>query len=170
MKYKFGDIFEIKTNKGLAYIQYVNEYTDPPYYGSLIRILDGIFSERPTSFADLVSKSELFYCFAPLMYKNQQKYFKKIGNEPVPKKFKTFPPFRMAGLNRDWDTGIVNDDWWIWENGVETKVGPINDRIKKIENLGATNLKAVKNAIERGYLPEKSIQILGKAKGINIED
>lgn len=166
MKYQFGDVFEVKTSKGLSYFQYVNKSDK---YGDLIRVLSGYFQARPKDFAPIVTKTELFYAFVPLHYKNQQQYFEKIGNANVPKEFKKIPPFRMAGLNRDHKTKIIKD-WWLWKDGKQIHIGTINDQLKKLENLGTMNLKSVVNAFEREYIPEKDIEVLGKDRGISIED
>lgn len=169
MKYSFGDIFEVKTSKGLSYFQYVNKYNKPPYYGDLIRILDGYFKIRPKDFTSISIKKELFYGFVPLNYKSQRKYYEKVGEAKVPEEFKIIPPFRMAGLNRDIKTKIVGD-WWLWENGKENHIGPINERLKKLTNLGTMNLKAIVNIFDRGYTPEQDVDLLGIKRGISIED
>ena len=63
MRPRLGDVIEIETPKGLAYAQYTHEHRDPPRYGSLLRILPGIYSQRPSDFAALVAEEERFSVF-----------------------------------------------------------------------------------------------------------
>ncbi len=60
---KLGDIFEITTPKGNAYLHYV--YKDIEL-GELIRVLPGLYSKRPTSVEKLAISRELYYIFLPL--------------------------------------------------------------------------------------------------------
>ena len=45
---KIGDVIEIPTSKGLAYVQYTHYHQAPPVYGSLIRVLKGFYKARPS--------------------------------------------------------------------------------------------------------------------------
>lgn len=45
-KKRIGDVIEIRTSKGLAYVQYTHEYSKPPKWGSLVRILQGFYEKR----------------------------------------------------------------------------------------------------------------------------
>ncbi|BDA78463.1 hypothetical protein LPTSP3_g13930 [Leptospira kobayashii] len=45
-KIKIGDIFEINTSKGNAYLHYI--YQDKSV-GDLIRVLPGLYSDRPSN-------------------------------------------------------------------------------------------------------------------------
>jgi hypothetical protein len=38
---KIGDIVEIETSDGLAYVQFTAKHTTPPVFGELVRVLPG---------------------------------------------------------------------------------------------------------------------------------
>jgi hypothetical protein len=48
-KIKIGDIAEIKTAAGLAYVQYTHDSED---MGQIVRVLPGLYASRPTDFAE----------------------------------------------------------------------------------------------------------------------
>ena len=53
---KIGDVIEIPTSKGFAYVQYTHYHKDPPVYGSLIRVLQEFYKTRPSEqeFSEIV--------------------------------------------------------------------------------------------------------------------
>lgn len=55
-----GDIVEIRTPRGLAYAQYTHE---PPQFGSLIRVLPGLYESRPSDPARLAREQHLWVTF-----------------------------------------------------------------------------------------------------------
>lgn len=77
---KVGDIFEINTPKGKAYLHYI--YKDQKI-GDLIRILPGLYSERPISFDKLASSKEKFMVFFPLSAANKQKIVEHVSHYPA---------------------------------------------------------------------------------------
>lgn len=64
-KAKIGDICEIATPAGLAYVQYTH---DGRGMGQLVRVLPGLFSTRPTDFAELSQQKERYFAFYTLSY------------------------------------------------------------------------------------------------------
>src|SRR5438128_2111977 len=60
-----GDICEIKTPRGLGYVQYTH---DGKHRGDVVRVLPGLFSIRPTDFAELAKQRELYFIFYTLKY------------------------------------------------------------------------------------------------------
>lgn len=77
---KLGDIFEIKTAKGYAYLHFVFKDKET---GDLVRVLSGLHKERPTKFDDLVGQQEQFMVFFPLSVANRKKIVECVGNHPV---------------------------------------------------------------------------------------
>jgi hypothetical protein len=63
---QIGDVIEIETPAGLGYAQYTHEHREPPRFGSLLRVLPGIFAERPSDFKPLLVQDERFSIFFPL--------------------------------------------------------------------------------------------------------
>lgn len=75
-KIKVGDVFEINTPKGKAYLHYI--YKDKTT-GDLIRVLPGLHSDRPANFDTLVGSKERYMVFFPLTAANKQKIVEQIG-------------------------------------------------------------------------------------------
>ena len=63
---RFGDIIEINTAKGFAYALYTHKHTDPPRWGSVLRIIPGVFLTRPEAFQRLIELEPQFITFFPL--------------------------------------------------------------------------------------------------------
>jgi hypothetical protein len=80
IKIKIGDIFEINTPKGKAYLHYI--YKDRTM-GDLVRVLPGLYSERPNTFDKLASLKERYMIFFPVSVANKQKIIERIGSYPA---------------------------------------------------------------------------------------
>lgn len=72
-----GDVFEISTPEGKAYLHYV--YKDKTV-GELVRVLPGLYPERPEDLDNIVSKDELYVVFFPLSYANKRRIVERVGN------------------------------------------------------------------------------------------
>lgn len=75
-KNKIGDIFEINTPKGKAYLHYI--YKDS-VIGELVRVLQGLYSDRPTNFDQLAASKERYIISFPLSAAIKQKIVKPVG-------------------------------------------------------------------------------------------
>ncbi len=75
-KIKEGDIFEIKTSRGRAYLHYI--YLDTTGI-ELIRILPGRYEDRPVNFDTLATKPEKYMVSFPLAAANRRKIVEKVG-------------------------------------------------------------------------------------------
>jgi len=73
-KIKIGDIFEINTPKGKAYLHYI--YSDKTL-GELIRVLNGLYTERPENF-DKIALNERYMLFFPLKVACNRKIVEKV--------------------------------------------------------------------------------------------
>ncbi len=89
---KIGDIAEIKTPRGLAYIQYTHA---SEHAGELIRVLPGLYTSRPASFFELASQKELYFIFYPLTYALRAKQTEIVSNQPVPEWARNEPIMRQ---------------------------------------------------------------------------
>ena len=78
---RIGDVAEVKTPRGLAFIQYTHDAKDE---GSLVRVLPGLHSSRPPDFKALVRERELYFIFYPLQYAVRTKQAEIVSNQPVP--------------------------------------------------------------------------------------
>ena len=119
---RIGDVFEIRTPRGLAYAQYINEHSAPPRYGSLIRILSGFYDERPETFDILVQQPHVFMVFFPLNVAIRQNVVQRVASAPVPRDLREFPVFRCGVTNQV--TRRIHD-WWLWDGKKEWRVGTL---------------------------------------------
>src|SRR5215475_4946996 len=79
---KFGDILEIETPKGLAYVQYTHE--DPGGMGSLIRVLPGLHQGRPANFATVASQKEAYCTFYTMRHALRKRLAQIVSHQPIP--------------------------------------------------------------------------------------
>lgn len=124
---KIGDVYEIKTSKGLAYFQYTHEYTKPPKWGSLIRVLDGFYQERPSmeEIYSIVNKNHRFqtFCFLKAAIKEREVEF--IENIDIPEEFKKFPIFKNTNTHPKGDQKEAI--WSLWDGEKSWRVGKLSE-------------------------------------------
>ena len=147
---KIGDIVEIKTSSGLAYVQYTANHTMPPVFGQLVRVLPGLHNTRPSDFSALAQKKENYFVFTPLGLACRRKQGTIVGNEPVPDWAQGIPLMRMA--NR-FDENGKGHDWYLWD-GIET--WPATGTPQDLNNLSIAAIWGHDVLIERlaeGWLP-----------------
>ena len=90
---QIGDVYEIETPAGLAYIQYTH---DGGNMGALVRVLPGLFSARP-DVAALSLETEMYFVYFTLKYALRDGLVKLVSNEPVPELATQFPIMRKQG-------------------------------------------------------------------------
>jgi hypothetical protein len=93
-KAQFGDMVEIKTPAGLAYVQYTH---DGGNMGELVRVLPGHFTARPTEFAELAKQKELYFVFYTLTYSLRKNLAEIVSHQPVPQWAQPYPLMRWPG-------------------------------------------------------------------------
>lgn len=75
-----GDIFELETSKGKAYLHFIHKEHN---IGELIRVLDGLYPERPSCFEELAGAAEQFMIYFPLAAAKRRKIVARVGNFPA---------------------------------------------------------------------------------------
>ncbi|WP_148226462.1 hypothetical protein [Paludibacter propionicigenes] len=78
-KIKLGDIFEIETSIGKAYLHYIHR---DKTIGDLVRVLSGLYTQRPESF-DKIINHERYMIFFPLKAAFNQKIVLKVNSYPI---------------------------------------------------------------------------------------
>jgi hypothetical protein len=91
-KPKVGDVAEIRTLRGLAYVQYT---LDGKGHGEIVRALPGVHQCRPNLDA-LVSQRELYFVFYTLAYAMRKGEVEVVCNLPVPESARSEPLMRHA--------------------------------------------------------------------------
>lgn len=130
---KIGDVFEISTPKGKAYLQYVHKHET---IGELIRILDGLYVDGCERLDELVENKELYLIHFPLGIAYKRRIVNKMGNYPLPTNFKLPRKFRDDHIIRGeficWH--IVDYDSWQRES-----VKELSEEQKKLSPWGTWN-------------------------------
>jgi Domain of unknown function (DUF4259) len=152
LRLKLGDIVEIYTSRGLAFAQYVNRHTKLPNYGTLMRILPGIFPERPLDFEPTVNAEGSYCCFWQISSDLAGGKIQIVANVAIPKQHRKMPLFKWGMLTLR--TGGVSD-WEIWNPKVR-KLRPIaqlSEEQKDFPILDFVSLEDVTMRIENGWHP-----------------
>jgi hypothetical protein len=92
IKPKIGDVAEIRTDQGLAYVHYTHHHEG---MGALVRVLPGLYPYRPNLEA-LVLERELYFVFYTLEYAIRKKQSEIVCNLPVPEWARSAPLMRHA--------------------------------------------------------------------------
>jgi|SRR5919205_731208 hypothetical protein len=113
---KLGDVVEIKTPKGLRYVQYSAKHTSHPVFGELVRVLPGLYDSRPADLPTLVLEKEDYFVFTPIGLACRRKWATIVSNDAVPGWAEGIPVMRMPNSIDDQGKG---HDWYLW-NGNDT--------------------------------------------------
>jgi len=131
-KIKVGDVFEIETSKGRAYLHYI--YGDPTIC-ELIRVLPGLYQERPGNLDEVLAKEERYMIFFPLKAAYRRNIVHKVGHVSADGYAK--PAFMRSdywvrGEFKGWH--IVDTETWKIQVVFE-----LNDEQKKLSPWGLWN-------------------------------
>jgi hypothetical protein len=147
---KIGDVIEIPTPSGFAYAQFTHKH---PKYGALIRVLQGVFQQRPANFLSLVQQSEQFVTFFPLGAACNRQIVRVVAEEPIPAGAQEFPLFRDGVRSQD---GQINT-WWLWDGEREWKIGALEPEQHCLPIRGIWNDTLLVERILSGWRHEMEI-------------
>ncbi|MEW5420295.1 hypothetical protein [Amorphus sp. 3PC139-8] len=136
-----GDIVEIETSNGLAYVQVTHNH---PSYPEVFRALPGLFQKRPDDFSLLAKREGVFVAMSPLRSAIERGSLSGefCGNQPVPKSEQTFPTFKMAIRDKQGNVAY----WWYWDGeGLRYEADADADN----ETLPAREIMSVKALVGR---------------------
>lgn len=122
---KIGDILEVKTSKGFAYIQYTHE---DPVYGEIVRVLEGIFkdAQHPDQLCILAQNPHVFVAIIPLAAVVKKKIFQVVARCDVPAFASQYPTFRTAkGAYKRYVLYDGNKKWRKEDLSSEEKAFPV---------------------------------------------
>jgi len=154
IKKKIGDVIEIPTSKGLAYVQHTHEHTAFPKWGSLIRVLQGFYKKRPSEkeLAELVKKPHRFQTFCPIYRVVNIGDWERVGNFPVPEVAQKFPIFK--GTNALPKDNQKEKIWSLWDGEKSWRVGKLSlEEQMKYPKKCIYNDTGLIHAIETGMGP-----------------
>lgn len=108
--YAPGDIVEIETPKGLAYVQLTHTH---PSYPPVVKFLKGGYKKRPDNVLSLSNKGEETVAMVPLsgVLRKLKLRHSKVGATEIPQGQRKFPTFRTP--IRDKKGQIIY--WWFWD-------------------------------------------------------
>ncbi len=107
---KIGDVFEIETSKGKAYLQYIKVAEDQNDLEK-IRIFYKLYKNTPSNINEIL-KGEYFFLSFILKEAYKQSIIKKVGNVDLPNDL-AFPHFlRTEHLFKENWWQIVNVETW----------------------------------------------------------
>jgi hypothetical protein len=155
---KIGDLFEVRTAKGLGYIQYGHrEGGGPLSKGALIRAIRGLHSQRPTDLEKLAAQPTLFWAYYPLGSALNQGLVVDLGPFLIPTEAAQFPILRSpGGIDK---SGLVHD-WNILGRDQEKRavilriVKILNDDEQRLSNAYIVSHSILVDWIEGQYRPE----------------
>jgi hypothetical protein len=140
-----GDVIEVETPGGLAYLQITH---DASPYPQVVRVLDGLHAHRPDDVAGLAPSPTVFVGLIPLAEILQRGLItgRLVTHATVPPEAQAFPVFRTP--IRDRSGAVVY--WWLWDGAGLHWCDPsdpaITDRPVR-EVIGAQDLLARLSAL-----------------------
>jgi hypothetical protein len=151
---RLGDVLEVSTPRGLAYIHYTY-FTYQPYWEA-IRVLPGFFTERPADFTTLVDSPEAFFAFYPARVAVSQGAVEIVAHHPVPPE-KAFPAVyrRTGAISRE---GRVLA-WIICEGTKETLVRELSEEQRYLPIARILMHDSLISYLVKEWRPEQDIGI-----------
>ena len=149
---RIGDVIEIPTARGLAYAQFTHKM---PVYGSLIRVVEGLWGARPQALNEVVNAPTRVFTFFPVAAALNQKVVSLAGTLPVPPQFAGFPLMRKAGLE---PLGGGRVDWWLWDGKEDQRIGALTREQRKLSIAQVMNDTILIKRIETDWHPEADVR------------
>jgi len=97
-KIRIGDIAEIVTPAGFAYVQYTH---DADTNGELVRVFSELYKVRPQDFSALAQKKESYFVFYTMDYAIRAGQATVVSNQAVPEWASNYPVMRHAAAFDD---------------------------------------------------------------------
>lgn len=168
---RIGDIAEINTPKGLAYVQYTHDGGD---MGELVRVLPGLYPVRPANLVELAQEKELYFIFYTLNYALRDGDTEIVCNQAVPEWAKSYPLMRRPG---GWDESGRTLNWLIADASKPMTIEGLRQMLNvrelnpEQERLSIYKLRphpVMVKELARGWAPERAeelrLQDLAEAK------
>ena len=141
---RIGDVLEIPTPRGLAYVQYSHRSR---VYGPLIRVLPGTFERRPRTFDELVRASERFYVFFAVGVAAHRRIVLIVAHEPVPGSARSFPLLRSSAA--------TSRGRWVYDGERWREIDLGEDEYRRLSICAAVNDTMLIERIASEWSPEQ---------------
>lgn len=157
-KSKFGDVFEIATPAGLAYVQFTH-LND--VMGHLVRVLPGLFATRPEDIGELAKQKELYFVFYPLDYAWRDNKVSFVSNQPIPEWAQPYPLMRWMGFEdengkRPWKILRASDSLTLEFHQRTPLIWRLTPEQKKLSIHCLRGHEAMLMELARGWTPERA--------------
>jgi hypothetical protein len=159
---EIGDICEIRTPAGLAYVQYTHDVGKGA--GQLVRVLPGLFAERPKDLSAVAAQKELYFIFYTLNYALRDSETEVVSHRPVPAWARPYPLMLWQAR----DAGGKPVAWKIFEastpltveNHMRTPVlHELSPEQKKLSIHILRPHPAMVGELARGWTPERAEEL-----------
>ena len=148
---RIGDVIEIPTPKGFAYAHFTHK--DPETTAPVIRVLPGLFPERPNDFSGLVQEQPRFITMFPLGAACHRRIVCVVAAEPIPAHSASFPTFRF---NMDLLSGKLLGPWSLWDGSTTRRVKTLtSEEFRQYPPNGIVNDTLLIERILSGWSHEK---------------
>jgi hypothetical protein len=158
MMVSVGDVVEIHTSNGLAYVQCSQDH---PRYGHLVRVLPGFHEATPLDLQRLVYGKESLIVFFHLHAAVKVGLFKIVASCSVPERVRDLRVFRTGF--QDQATKTVKE-WWFWDGKSEWRLRQVSNREQEIPIPEVWFPGLLVEDIENGWTPDRDLSHWGAEK------
>jgi len=161
-KPRIGDIFEVRTPAGLAYVQFTHEIGG---MGTLIRILPGLHESRPEDFGALARQEELYFTFYPLRYALRDKQVEMVSHQEVPEWARPYPMMRLewgsdaTGKTVRWKIADASVQWTLAEHQRIPVVTELTPEQKQFSVHSIWTYAGLVKRLAQGWTPEREEEL-----------
>ncbi|WP_299313207.1 hypothetical protein [uncultured Aquimarina sp.] len=148
-KIEIGNIFQLDTSKGKAYIQYVYEHES---LGEYVKVFYNLYDVEPKDFSRITKEEDFFYINFALRAAMKLNIIKKVGNIAISKDFILPSFFREEHLFKENWWQIVDTKTWHRES-----VKTLSEEQKKLSPWGMWNDTLLIENLEKGWRLENWI-------------
>jgi hypothetical protein len=155
-----GDLLEVRTPRGLAYIQFT--YSSRKPYREVIRILPGFFAARPSDFTELVNSPRAYFAFYPAGVAASQGLVEVVAEHSLPPE-RDFPVvYRRAGASNREGKVLA---WLICDGTKETLVRELSEEQRHLPIYAIWNHEALIHYLTTEWRPEQDIGLPPESRG-----
>lgn len=135
-----GDVVEIRTPKGLAYVQVTHRH---PSYPEVVRALSGLHQGRPDHPDALAAEPASFTAMIPLKgaLDRLKLQGEVVARAEIPEADRAFPTFRMPIRDKEGNVAY----WWFWDGeglSYDVELAEGQDRLPMREVMSAERFLA----------------------------
>ena len=148
---RLGNVYELKTGRGLAYLQHTYEH---PEYGSLIRVLPGLHESRPRDLSEVTKAKELYFVFFPVKAAARMRIVERVETCGIPQGSEKPAVMRRPGARAQ--DGRVKT-WFINNGKSETLVTHLNEDQRDLSIMAIWNDTLLISRIESEWQPSHEV-------------